>query len=58
MYLEAYANDMKGVQVMATISLQCNSLSQIHTFKFLLLAENSMTDRAYVDGRNDDAGFR
>ena len=30
-YLKAYANHLKGVQVMETISLQCNSLSQIHS---------------------------
>ena len=31
---------------MGTISLQCNSLSQIRTFKCLLQAENSMIGRA------------
>ena len=30
MYLNAYVNQMSGVQVMATINLQCNSLSQVH----------------------------
>ena len=44
MYLKAYANHLKGVQVMGTISLQCNSLSQIHSSQ----AENSMTGRAYM----------
>ena len=40
---------MKGVQlqVMATINLQCNNLSQIHSNVFLQ-AENSMTGRAYI----------
>ena len=38
---------MKGVQVMATISQQCNSLFSI-TFKNLLQAEISMISRAYV----------
>ena len=45
MYLEAYANHLLGVQVMATISLQCNNLSQIHSS---VLAANSMTDRACI----------
>ena len=31
MYLKAYANHLPWVQVMATISLQCNGLSQIHS---------------------------
>ena len=44
MHLKAYANHLWGVQVMAIISLQCYSLSQIH----LLQAENSMTGRAYM----------
>ena len=35
---------MKGVQVMAAISLQCNSLSQIHSSQ----AEDSMTGRTYI----------
>ena len=30
-HLEAYANHLSGVQVMATIGLQCNSLSQVFT---------------------------
>ena len=34
---------MKGVQVMAIISLQF-----LNTFKCLLQAENGMTDRAYM----------
>ena len=42
MYLKAYTNNLKGVQVMETISLQCNSPSQI------LQAENSKTGRAYI----------
>ena len=46
--MKAYANHLKGVKVMATISLQCNSLSQIHTFKCLLQAEISMIGRAYM----------
>ena len=43
MYLKVYANHLPGVQVMETISLQCNGLSQC-----LLQAENSMTGRAYI----------
>ena len=40
---------MLRVQVMATINLQCNSLSQVFS-----QAENSMTGRAYVgDGSAD-----
>ena len=46
MYLKAYANHLSGVQVMETISLQCNGLSQIHSS--LLQAENSTTGRAYI----------
>ena len=33
---------------METINLQCNSPSQIYTFKCLLQAKNSMTGRAYM----------
>ena len=40
-----YANHWKGVQVMETISLQCNSLSKMHSS---VQAENSMTGRAYM----------
>ena len=43
-YLKAYANHLLGVQVMATISLQCNSLSRY--IQVLLQAENSRTGRA------------
>ena len=42
-YLKFYANHMKGVQVMVTVNLQCNSPSQI-----ILQAENGMTGRAYM----------
>ena len=41
MYLKAYANHIKGVQVMTTINLQCNNLPQLHSS--VLQAENSMT---------------
>ena len=41
--LKAFANHMKGVQVMATIILQCNHFSQC-----LLQAEISMIGRAYM----------
>ena len=34
---KAYANDLSGVQVMAKINLQCNSLSQIHSNVFFRL---------------------
>ena len=47
MYLKAYANHLPGVQVIATISLQCNGPSQIHSsvyFKLKIL----MTGRAYI----------
>ena len=44
---------MKGVQGMATISLQCNSLS----FKYLFQAENSMIGRAYVHGRSAETSL-
>ena len=42
-YLKAYANHMKGVQVMAIISLPFTN-----TFKCLLQAEISMIGRAYM----------
>ena len=35
MYLKAYANHLPGVQVMATISLQYNGLSQIHSRAYI-----------------------
>ena len=38
---------MKWVQVMVTVNLQCNSLSQINS-SVVLQAENSMTGRAYM----------
>ena len=44
--MKFYANHLKGVQVMATINLQCNSLSQI--YRCVLQAENSMTGREYI----------
>ena len=44
-YLKVYANHLSGIQVMATIDLQCNSLSQKHSGVYVLQAENSMTDR-------------
>ncbi len=51
MYPEAYANHFSGVQVMATINLQCNySLLQIHSSVFFMQAENNniMTGGAYM----------
>ena len=48
MYLKVYANHMKGVQVKATINLQCNSPSQ-KTFKCLLQTEIGMTGGVYID---------
>ena len=45
-YLKAYANHLPGIQVMTTISLQCNGHSEIRTLKCLLQAENNMTGRA------------
>ena len=36
-HLKAYANHLSGVQVMTTISLQCNSLSQIHSSAYFRL---------------------
>ena len=46
MHLEAYENHLSGVQIIATINLQCNSLFQIHSSVYLRLKINSMTDRA------------
>ena len=46
--MKVYANHLKGVQVMATINLQCNSPYQIHSCKCLLQTDNSMTSRAYI----------
>ena len=43
-HLKAYANHLSGVQVMATISLQCNSFSQIHSSVYF----SSMTGRGYM----------
>ena len=37
MHLKAYANHLPGVQVMATISLQCNGLSQIDSNAYFRL---------------------
>ena len=45
-YLKVYANHMKVVQVMATINLQCNSTSQIHSSVYFRLKIRSMTGRA------------
>ena len=36
-YLKFYANHMKGVQVMVTVNLQCNNLSQILSSAFYRL---------------------
>ena len=47
-YLKVYANHFKGVQVMATFNLQCNSLSQIHSSVYFRLKVYSMTGRAYI----------
>ena len=55
--MKVYANHLKGVQVMATINLQCNSPSQIRTFKCLLQTDNSMTGRAYVHRRSADTNL-
>ena len=35
--LKVYANHLSGFQVMATIGLQCNSLSQIHSSVYFRL---------------------
>ena len=35
-YLKAYANHLSGVQVMTTISLQCNGLSKIHSSVYIV----------------------
>ena len=48
MYLKAYANDLKGVQVMATIIVCSVILCFSNTFKCLLQAEDSKTGRAYM----------
>ena len=47
MYLKAYANDLKGVQVMETISLQCNSPSQIHSSVYLRLKIARQVEHTY-----------
>ena len=36
-YLKVYANHLKGVQVMETFKLQCNSLSQIDSSVYFRL---------------------
>ena len=49
MYLKFYVNHMKGVQVMVTVNLQCNSLSQIiNSSVFYRLKIVAMTCRAYM----------
>ena len=50
--MKVYANHLKEVQVMATINLQCNSPSQIHSSD-----DNSMTGRTYVHGRSADTNL-
>ena len=42
---------------MTTINLQCNSPSQIRTFKCLVQTDNSMTDRAYIRRRSADTNL-
>ena len=37
LHLKPYANHLSGIQVMAIISLQCNSLSQIHSSVYFRL---------------------
>ena len=39
MYLKDYENHLKGIQVMPTISLQCNSLSKIHSSAYFRLKQ-------------------
>ena len=56
-YLKVCANHLKGVQVMATINLQCNSSSQIHSSVYFRLIIRSMTGRAYVYGRNAETNL-
>ena len=49
MYLKAYANDLKGVQVMETISLQCNSPSQIHSSVYFRLKIARQVDTSLAE---------
>ena len=45
--MKVYANHLKGVKGMATINLQCNGPSQIHSS--LLQTHNSMIHRRSAD---------
>ena len=47
-YLKAYANHLPEVQVMATISLQCNGLSQIHSSVYLRLKIVWQVEHTYM----------
>ena len=47
-YLKFYTNDLKGVQVMVTINIQCKSTSQIRRLRCLLYAESCLSGRAYI----------
>ena len=48
LHLKGYAHHLSGVQFMAIISLQCNSLSQIHSSVYFRLKIHSMTGRGYM----------
>ena len=45
---ESLCKSFEGGPSYGTISLQCNSLSQIHAFKCLIQAEINMTGRTYM----------
>ena len=46
-YLKAYANHLPGVQVMATISLQCNGLSEIYSSVYFRLKIARQVEHAW-----------
>ena len=55
MYLKVYANHLKGVKVMATINLQCNIPSQIHSSVYFRLIIVSQVE--HIHGRSADTSL-
>ena len=50
--MKVYANNLSGVRVMAKITQQCNSFSQMHSSVYFRLKIVWQVCRAYVHGRN------
>ena len=51
MYLETYANQLPGIQIMATINLQCNSLSQTLSSVYFMLKTEQQSE--HTEGSAD-----